>query len=67
MAAHLRPATRKDINPGDTIIPSPLDGLGVDPFLVKEVRHDAGMHCILVLGRNGHEWWVREEGIQVIR
>jgi hypothetical protein len=55
-----------NIKPGDLIIPSPWDGLGMNPFLVLEVVSKDVIHRLRLRGQNGNTWWGRTEGAKVI-
>ena len=55
-----------DIQPGDRVILSPVNGLGCGAFLVLEVDPRDIIHRLHVEGRNGQRWWARIEGAKVV-
>ena len=56
-----------EIKVGDTIIPGPNNGLGKGQFKVVYIDRDIFLFPICIEDATGQRWWIRREGIKVIR
>lgn len=56
-----------EVKVGDIIIPGPNNGLGRGKFKVLYIYPEVCLFPICVEGMNGQQWWIRREGIKVVK
>ena len=56
-----------EVKVGDIIIPGPNNGLGRGKFKVLYIYPEPCLFPICVGGSNGQQWWIRREGIKVVK